>query len=115
MMSTNSRAKGARGEREWAAWLRDELGLEDARRGRQFCGGPESPDVVGGIPGTHAEVKRVESLNLYRAVKQALAECGGNIPYVAHRKNGEPWLVTILARDMVAFSECVIDRSDGRD
>jgi len=114
-MSTNSRAKGARGEREWAAWLRDELGLEDARRGRQFCGGPESPDVVDGIPGTHAEVKRVEHLNLYKAVKQALSECGGNIPYVAHRRNGQPWLVTILARDLVAFAECVLDREDGGD
>jgi len=108
-MSVNSRAKGARGEREWAAFLRDELGLQDARRGRQFCGGPDSPDVVDGIVGTHAEVKRVEHLQLYRAMKQALSECGSNIPYVAHRRNGEPWLVTILARDMVAFAGAVLD------
>lgn len=90
-------------------FLRDELGLKDARRGRQFCGSPESPDVVGGIVGTHVEVKRVEKLNLYAAMKQALKDCGPSIPYVAHRKNGEPWLVTVLARDLIAFSGCVLD------
>lgn len=40
----NIRAKGARGERQW----RDELRSNgyEARRGQQFCGSPESPDVV---------------------------------------------------------------------
>jgi len=112
-VAVNSRAKGARGEREWAAWLRDELGLDDARRGRQFCGGPESPDVVDGIEGTHAEVKRVEKLNLDNAMKQALNDCGSNIPYVVHRKNGQPWMITVLARDLIAFANCVLgDQED---
>ncbi len=40
----NSRQKGARGERQW----RDELRAHgfQARRGQQFSGPPESPDVV---------------------------------------------------------------------
>ena len=40
----NSRAKGARGERLW----RDELRAQGftARRGQQFSGSPDSPDVV---------------------------------------------------------------------
>ena len=40
----NSREKGKRGERQW----RDELRANGygARRGQQFCGSAESPDVV---------------------------------------------------------------------
>ena len=57
---TNSRQKGARGERELAAVLR-EHGFE-CRRGQQFCGANGDADVVG-LPGIHIECKRVESLN----------------------------------------------------
>ena len=106
-MSTNSRSKGKRGELEWAAWLRDNLGL-DARRGQQFHGGGDSPDVVGGIPGTHAEVKRVEALNLSKAMAQAVGDCAaGSVPYVAHRRNRGEWMVTLRASDAERFSECV--------
>ena len=100
-MSLNSRAKGARGEREWAHWLRDNLGI-DARRGQQFAGGQDSPDVIG-LDGTHAEVKRVEKLNISKAMEQAERDCGDNLPYVAHRKNGEGWMITIRAKDVLRF------------
>lgn len=103
-MTINSRAKGARGEREWAEWLRDNLGI-DARRGQQFAGGPDSPDVIG-LKGTHAEVKRVEKLNISNAMTQAERDCGdNNLPYVAHRKNGEEWMITIRATDVLMFRE----------
>jgi len=102
-MTINSRAKGARGEREWAQWLRDNLGI-DARRGQQFAGGTDSPDVIG-LEGTHAEVKRVEKLNISNAIAQAERDCGDNLPYVASRKNGEEWLITIRARDYLMFRE----------
>jgi len=102
-MTINSRAKGARGEREWAQWLRDNLGIE-ARRGQQFAGGTDSPDVIG-LEGTHAEVKRVEKLNISNAMDQAERDCGDNLPYVAHRKNGEEWMITIRARDYLMFRE----------
>ena len=59
-MTINSRAKGARGEREFAAFMR-EHGYE-AHRGQQFAGSADSPDVVHSIPGIHIEVKRVEAL-----------------------------------------------------
>ena len=55
----NSRNKGAAGERELAEVLRAN-GFNDARRGVQFKGGPDSPDVVGFHPDWHPEVKRVE-------------------------------------------------------
>jgi len=105
-MTINSRAKGARGEREWAQWLRDNLGI-DARRGQQFAGGTDSPDVIG-LKGTHAEVKRVEKLNISHAMAQALTDCGLNLPYVAHRKNNEIWMITILARDILGFRDVLM-------
>ena len=49
-MGKKSRDKGKAGERELASKLR-EYGY-DARRGVQFHGGPDSPDVVG-LPGIH--------------------------------------------------------------
>jgi Holliday junction resolvase len=101
----NACQKGKRGEREWRDFLRS-LGL-DARRGQQFSGSPDSPDVVGGWGGTHAEVKRVENLNIYDAINQAVRDAGDSTPYVAHRKNGREWLITIRATDVVRFAEKV--------
>jgi len=103
-IAINSKDKGKRGEREWAAWLRENLRCVNARRGQQYSGGTDSPDVVDGIPNTHPEVKRVEKLNIYTAIEQAQRDSGTNIPYVPHRKNGKPWLITILASDLTAFA-----------
>lgn len=107
-MGSHSRNKGKRGEREWAGVLRS-LGFPDARRGVQYQGGPESPDVVYGVPGTHCEVKRTEALSVYTAMAQASEECGEAVPYVAHRRNGRGWLVIVRAEDLVDFSRCVIN------
>jgi Holliday junction resolvase len=71
----NSRAKGQRGEREWAEWLNEHFGLT-ARRGQQHRGGPDSPDVIGGIPGTHPEVKRTQHLRLPEALASAIVRLG---------------------------------------
>ena len=105
MSGKRSRDKGARGEREWRDKL-IELGCVDAHRGCQHSGGPDSPDVKNGIPDTHAEVKRTERLNLGAAYQQALDEKGeGEVPYVAHRKNNGPWMVTMMAVDMIPFAK----------
>lgn len=90
---TNSRQKGARGEREFASLCR-EHGYE-ARRGQQYSG-IEGQDVVG-LPGAHVEVKRVERLNIYDAVKQSERDSQNRLSIVAHRKNNEPWLITMTA------------------
>ena len=103
----NSRDKGARGEREWAATLQQLTG-KPTRRGCQFAGGQDSPDVVGGIEGTHCEVKRVERLNIYDAMEQAIHDAGTNTPYVAHRRDGKEWLITIRAADLVIFA-CLVN------
>ena len=86
----NSRSKGKRGELEWRDVIRSR-GYE-ARRGQQFSGSPDSPDVVTNLP-FHFEVKRVEKLSIYKAMQQAKDECGSKPPIVAHRKNGGEWLV----------------------
>ena len=95
----NSNAKGKRGERELSAWLR-EKGIE-ARRGVQYSGGDDSPDIVHSIPNLHIECKRVETLSLYPAMKQACEDAGELIPSVWHRRNNKEWLVVLRAEDFV--------------
>jgi hypothetical protein len=94
--TVNSRNKGKRGERQW----RDELRANgySARRGQQFSGSPDSPDVVcDGLPWAHFEVKFVEHLNVSAAMTQARRDASGKAAFVAHRKNLWPWLVTMDA------------------
>ena len=93
--------KGCAGEREAASFLR-EHGFANARRGQQFCGGPDSPDVTG-VPGWHLEVKRVERLNLRDAAAQAAGDCGGKPWCILHRWNHGPWLATVRAEDWLAL------------
>ena len=90
----NSRNKGKVGEREFAALLR-EHGF-DARRGQQFSGSPDSPDVVSdALVWLHVEVKRVQKLNLAEACAQATRDAQGKPWIVAHRRNREPWFITM--------------------
>lgn len=109
----HARNKGKVAEREWVNWLK-ERGME-ARRGQQFAGGPDSPDVIGGFVGTHCEVKRREVLNIHDAITLAATEAKpGTVPYVAHRRNGKPWLITIKADDVFAFASSVMVTPTGR-
>ena len=95
-MTINSRAKGARFERWVANWLKG-FGL-NARRGQQFSGGPDSPDVVG-WPGVHIEAKAVERLNIDQAMSQAVGDAGTNLPLVIHKRNRGPVMVTYRLED----------------
>lgn len=100
--SMNSRNKGKRGEREFAALLR-EHGFE-ARRGQQFAGSADSPDVVSpALPWLHIEVKRTQALNLADACAQAEGDCRGKPWVVAHRRNHAPWLITMRAEVFFEF------------
>lgn len=93
-MGRMSRQKGKRGEREAAAELGAILNVE-ARRGVQYQGGPESPDVVlDGVP-IHVEAKRVEAFNVYKAIEQATSDAGSKVPMVWHRRNGKPSVVVV--------------------
>lgn len=98
----NSRAKGCRGELEWSKYLQSH-GFQ-ARRGQQFSGSPDSPDVVcEDLKGFHCEVKRVQRLNIQDAMDQATRDAVNKVPYVAHRKNHSDWLVTMRADDWIAL------------
>ena len=72
----------------------------DTRRGQQFKGSPDSPDVLG-LPFIHIECKRVEKLNLYDAMAQSKADAGEDMPVVMHRKNRAKWLVTMELSDWI--------------
>jgi len=98
----NSRNKGKRGERQWRDELR-ENGYP-ARRGQQFSGSPDSPDVIcDGLPWAHFEVKFVKQLNLPAAMAQARRDGSGKAAFVAHRRNYWPWLVTMDAERFYRF------------
>ena len=103
-MGGKSQRKGAHGERELAAVLR-QYGYEIRRGGSlSFV---EVPDLVG-LPGVHIEVKRVERLNVPEAMHQATRDSErfrDGAPAVFHRRSREPWLVTMsLANFMDIYS-----------
>ena len=97
-MGKASRDKGKRGEREVAAFLRSEG--YDAKRGVQYHGGPDSPDVIG-LPGIHIEVKRTERLDLYGALAQSKGDAGEDMPIVIHRRNDCEWVVIQPLKDWI--------------
>ena len=101
-MTIHSKNKGAQGEREFSQLLRDH-GFT-ARRGQQFSGGGESPDVVSNVPDVHFEVKRTETLQLWPAMEQAARDAAaGNIPIVVHRPSRRQWIAIMNATDFLAL------------
>lgn len=105
----NSKQKGKRGELEFAHLLK-EYGYE-ARRGQQFKGTPDSPDIICEDLPFHFEIKRVQALNVSKAMEQAKADSGEDcIPAVAHRKNGEDWLVTLNGKDFLNMCNFIWER-----
>lgn len=113
-MGINSRRKGAVGEREIAGILQ-EYGYS-TRRGQQFSGANGDADVEG-LPGIHMEVKRVEHLNIDKALQQAIRDNYADelkqgkklIPAVFHRANDDrkkdstkgTWKVTLTLKDFM--------------
>jgi Holliday junction resolvase len=99
-MGISSQRKGADGERELAAVLR-EYGYDMERGGSLSFG--EVPDLVG-LPGVHIECKRVERLNVPAAMQQAVKDSQrfrDGMPALFHRRNRQPWLVTIRLEDFM--------------
>lgn len=107
-MGAMSKRKGAAGEREAAAKLNEVL-AQPGRfgRGRQYHGGPESPDIRDGAGRIHVEVKRTETLSLYKALDQAIADAGTATPVVMHRRNGREWIVAVRLADLPAFAQAI--------
>ena len=98
-MAINSKQKGKQGELEICHRLK-EYGF-DCRRTVQYNGKADGgqADIIG-LKNIHAEVKRVEKLNLYDAMAQAIHDAkDGELPTVFHRKNHSEWLVTMRLDD----------------
>ncbi len=88
-----SRLKGGAAERELAALIRDTWGY-DVHRGYTFH---HESDLVG-LDGIHPEVKRVERLNVHKAMEQAIDEAQkreDGQPAVFFRRDRGEWLVCI--------------------
>lgn len=98
----NSRQKGARGEREGAAAWAEVMG-GTARRGQQFSGGKDSPDIVSSHKNIHLECKRVEAGNPYKWMEQAVRDAGSKVPAVLHKRNREDWLLIVRLSDVPRF------------
>ena len=102
----NGNQKGKRGERELARYLTDNG--HPARRGQQYRGGDDSPDVICHSLPLHFEVKRVERLRIHEAVDQAVNDAGkGLVPVVAHKANRKPWLAVMRLSDLMALVQSV--------
>lgn len=99
MGKINSKAKGARFERQLASILRDQ-GYE-ARRTAQYCGNTGDASDVVGLPGIHIEAKHQERMQLYDWMEQAKRDSNttGNMPVVFHKKNNAEILVTMRLDD----------------
>lgn len=108
----NSRQKGKRGELEFAELLRS-YG-HTARRGVQFKGGVDSPDVVcSTLPTVHFEVKRTERTDLYSWMEQAVHDAGPyKLPVVVHRKNGEDWIAVLRFGDLMELLDAENRRTE---
>ena len=106
-MGSMSKRKGAAGEREAAEKLNEVLGTQ-FHRGRQYHGGPESPDLTGDLPGLHLEVKRCERLRLYEALAQARRDASvTQVPAVMHRANQKPWVIVVDVEHLIRLLDVV--------
>lgn len=95
----NSNNKGKRGEREFVKYLKEQ-GYQ-ARRGQQYQGSPDSPDVISDLTHIHFEVKRTEKLQLDKSLKQATEDAGDKIPVLAHKKNRGQWVAILRMDDLI--------------
>lgn len=98
MSGKASQAKGKRGEIELVEILQ-RAGHPVVWGGSQTYG--TTPDISG-LEGIHVECKRVERLNLGKAMDQAERDAAffhDGAPAVFHRQNRRPWLVTMRLED----------------
>ena len=106
LTAKRSQRKGAAGERELAALLR-EYGYPVERGGSLSFG--EVPDLTG-LPGIHIECKRNERLNVWEAMAQATRDAEkfqDGAPAVFHRRNRHGWLVTMRLPDWMEMYQKV--------
>ena len=103
-MALNSRRKGVVGELTAVADLKQLFGWT-GRRTQQRTGWSDgnSPDIeIDQTPTIFWEIKRVEALNVARALALAVRQCGRRCPVLMHRPNRSinGWMLTIRLTDL---------------
>lgn len=98
-MGKSQRTKGAAGEREVCAMLREHLGIDAKRNLSQVREG--GCDIVAGP--YRLEVKRRTKIgNVYDWMEQAQASCAtGGRPAVICRADGKKWLAVVPFEDFI--------------
>jgi hypothetical protein len=84
------RTKGASGEREISAIVRDLTGFEVKRRVRNHAGDSD----LTGIPGWSVEVKRHKTASrgeIKAWWQQAVSQCGSELPVLFFRRDRDDW------------------------
>jgi hypothetical protein len=104
--------------------LRRELGVQVERSVQRSGKGLYGPadllvfDRAGNLSLLAVEVKRVEALSigkLVEVVRQAREEAEGAPTVVMHRKNAEPWLVSMHICDFVRVARAVVKLLEADD
>lgn len=98
MGGKSSQRKGRTAELELSRILQSYGYPVEAGRSQSYG---EEPDLSG-LPGIHIEVKRRENVNLSAALAQTRRDAerfGEGLPAVFHRRNREPWRVTMELPD----------------
>lgn len=101
-MGGKSTRKGANGEREVMAILRDH-GYPVERGGTQSYG--QRPDLYG-FDGVHLEIKRSERAQIWEWMEQSQRDAqrfGGGVPTVIFRRSRSKWLICMELSDFLAF------------
>jgi len=90
---TNSRRKGANGEREAAKAIAAALGAKASRMGRN---GRTAEDIDHDIPGVWVEVKRPARLGWWKYMTQSKRDAGDKVPTVLMRPNDDTdWMLAM--------------------
>ena len=111
-MGKMSQRKGAAGEIELTEILKSN-GYNVKRGGSLNYGA--FPDIMG-LKDVHVEVKRREKLNLLSAIQQAQTDAArfhDGQPAVFHRRNREPWLVTMTLEEWLTLYRKAAGNNDG--
>lgn len=108
-MALNSRKKGKSGELEACHALESTFGWRARRTAPMQAGhngGGYADIVCEQTPSLFLEVKRVEKLNVQRALAKAVKEAGRKCPVLLHRTNRSPlgWLITLRLEDLPRLS-----------
>ena len=99
----DSRAKGARGEREVVRILRAH-GWPNAHRTSDGRTQSARGDIAGGPPGVHLECKLVSKLNVPKALDQLIADARPcDIPVLVHRPSRHEWSATLSLEDLLVL------------